>query len=104
HSQTFLQPLGTETVLLLTPEEVKLKPQALAAYLSAQSDLGYVSTAQESFRPLCTYAYDSPPHAGKLFYQRFQWVFFRHPRIDFTQPQEACRDFANFRKALRDST
>jgi LmbE family N-acetylglucosaminyl deacetylase len=100
NSQTFLQTQGTESVLLLTPEEARFKRQALAAYHSAQADLGYVGTARESFRPLWAYDYANPPHPGKLFYQRFQWVLFRHPRIDFTQPHEACRDFANFRKAL----
>jgi len=99
-SHTFPEMLGSESVLLLTPEEIQLKRKALAAYPSAQDDLGHVEDKRECLRPLSSYDYASPPHSGKLFYQRFQWVPFRHPRIDFTVPEEACRDFADFRKAL----
>lgn len=96
-SQTFPKLLGTEFVLDLSADEVRLKRQALAGYRSAQGDLGYVRVERESFRPLVAYDYDLPPHPGKLFYQRFQWVFFRHPRVDFTSPEEVCRDLAAFR-------
>lgn len=99
-SQTFPKTLGTERVLHLTPDEVQFKRKALAAYRSAQDDLGYVGVERECLRPLSAYDYGKPPHEGKMFYQRFQWVPFRHPRIDFTLPEEACRDFMAFRKDL----
>jgi len=35
-------------------------------------------------RPLPRYDYAAPPHPGRLFRERFQWVPLRHPRIDFT--------------------
>ncbi|MCY3020945.1 MAG: PIG-L family deacetylase [Planctomycetota bacterium] len=99
-SQSFPRTFGTETVLELSPEEVQRKRQAMALYCSAQRDLGYVRLERECLRPLAVYDYGQAPHAGTLFYQRFQWVFFRHPRVDYTRPEEACRDFAGFRCAL----
>lgn len=100
-AQTFPKTEGREHILLLSPAEREFKRQALAAYRSAQGDLGYVGVERESFRRLGAYDYGQPPHSGKLFYQRFQWVFFQHPRIDFTLPEEACRDFLAFRESLR---
>ena len=32
--------------------------------------------------------YAAPPHAGTLFRERFHWVPFRHPRIDFAPSAE----------------
>jgi LmbE family N-acetylglucosaminyl deacetylase len=100
HSQTFPDPRGTEVVLELTPAEVELKRKAMAVYQSAQGDLNYVKIERESLRPLAIYDYSRPPHPGKLFYQRFQWVPFRHPRVDFTLPEQVCRDVADFQRAL----
>jgi len=99
-SQTFPATLGPECILELSAEEAQLKRQALARYSSAQGDLVYVGVGREAFRPIAAYDYSRPPHEGKLFYQRFQWVFFRHPRVDFTQPAEVCRDLLRFRSSL----
>ncbi len=89
NAQSF--PDGGEGLMLsLSPDEVALKREALAMYPSETGNLGYVGTARERFRPLPAHDYARPPHAGRTFYQRFQWVPFRHPRVDFTTPEEVC--------------
>jgi LmbE family N-acetylglucosaminyl deacetylase len=99
-AQTFPKELGTENVLVLTPEEIEFKRKALAVYVSARRDLGFVGIERECLRPMPTYDYAKRPHPGKLFYERFQWVPFRHPRIDYTRPEQACRNFTEFREAI----
>jgi LmbE family N-acetylglucosaminyl deacetylase len=90
HSQTFPVANNTETVLALTPQEQAQKRRALRLYVSERSNLGYVGTAEERLRPLAPYDYSRPPHAGTLWYARFQWVPFAHPRVDFTRPDEVA--------------
>jgi len=87
---------GTERTLTLTPAEQIAKRQALAAYASERGNLGYVALEREMFRPLAPYDYAAPPHAGKLWYARFQWVPFRHPGVDFTQPDEVSQALARY--------
>ncbi len=87
-AQTFPEINGTETTLTLTPEEQALKKRLLALYASERDNLGYVGTTRECFRPLARYDYTRPPHPGTVWYARFQWVPFRHPRLDFTRPTE----------------
>lgn len=96
HSQRFAKPNGSEREILLTAEEQAAKRAALGAYASEARNLGYVQVERECFRPLAAYDYSRPPHAGLLFYQRFQWVPFRHPRIDFTKPEEVSVAIAGF--------
>lgn len=94
NSQRFIDPSHDEdaatTILFLTPAERELKQRQLAAYGSERGNLDYVRVEQEALRPQSVYDYSRPPHAGPAFYQRFQWVPFRHPRIDFTTPGEVC--------------
>lgn len=97
-SQEFASPQGAEERIVLTAEEQAGKRQALKIYASEQGNLGYVRTEQEVFRPLASYSYSRPPHPGKLFYQRFQWVPY-HPRVDYTHPEEVCRALVNFGSA-----
>lgn len=94
--QEFPATNGSEQILALMGDEMALKRRALALYASEKGNLGYVGAARECFRPQADYDYRSPPHPGKTFYQRFQWVPFRHPRIDFTTPDEVCRTLARF--------
>jgi len=89
-AQTFPFPNGTEVTLTLSEEEVLFKKQMLAMYKSEQQNLGYVGTHHECYRPLARYDYSKPPHEGTLWYARFQWVPFRHPRVDFTKPEHVC--------------
>ncbi|MCP4330200.1 MAG: PIG-L family deacetylase [Alphaproteobacteria bacterium] len=92
--QTFIDPAGDEISLDLTPDEAARKRSALSLYASEKGNLGHVGTGRECFRPLAGYDYAGPPHPGRTFYQRFQWVPFRHPRIDFTTPEDLCRVLA----------
>lgn len=84
-SNTFLAPNGTETLLLLSPEEQHMKRTALALYASEKNNLGAIRVSQEMLRPLAQYNYAQAPHKGKLGYERFQWVPFKHPRVDYTK-------------------
>lgn len=90
NAQTFPFLTGTEVVVELTPEEQERKRAAIALYASEQKNLDYVGTQRETFRPLALYDYGRPPHEGTLWYTRFHWVPLRHPRVDFTKPQDVC--------------
>lgn len=98
NSQRFIGP-DCGTVITLTPEEQDHKRQQLAAYGSEGGNLDYVRCDHEALRPQAAYDYSKPPHAGLTFYQRFQWVPFRHPRIDFTTPAEVCVAIKRLREA-----
>jgi len=91
HSQSFPFPNGTETVYRLSDEERDFKKQALKIYCSEKGNLGYVQTEQECFRPLTHSDYAKPPHEGTLWYAKFQWVPFKHPRVDFTDPSDVSK-------------
>jgi len=95
-SQAFPAPNGTEEVLTLTDAERSLKRRALVTYASERGNLGYVATEREVLRPLARYDYAAAPHAGKLWYARFQWVPFRHPQVDFTKPEAVSRALATY--------
>lgn len=95
-AQTFPDPRGDELILTLTPEEAAAKRVALAIYGSEQGNLAHIDVARESFRPLGPTDYGRPPHEGTLFYRRFQWVPFRHPRIDFTTDAEVSAAITRF--------
>jgi LmbE family N-acetylglucosaminyl deacetylase len=89
-SQAFIEPNGRECELILDDAEQARKRELLRLYASEQKNLGYVGVEREVFRPLADYDYTRPPHAGRMFYQRFQWVPY-HPRIDYCRPEEVCR-------------
>jgi LmbE family N-acetylglucosaminyl deacetylase len=96
-SHEFAAPSHDDVVLVLTAEERELKAALLAAYASERGNLRHIEIGRERFRPLARYDYTRPPHASPLFYERFQWVPFRHPRVDFTSPREICAAMASFR-------
>ena len=93
-SQSFAQPNGTEEVLMVTAEEARFKTKLLSIYRSERGNLRYVRVQQECLRPLTRYDYQSAPHPGRLFYERFQWVPFRHPRVDFDRPEAVRQTLA----------
>ena len=95
-SHAFPAPNGSETVLTLAAEEQAAKRAALALYRSERLNLAYVRSEVEVFRPLIKYDYGGPPHEGKLWYARFQWVPFRHPGVDFTDPAEVSRTLSAY--------
>ena len=99
-SGRFESPDGHETVLNLDAEERHWKQQLLACYRSERGNLAHIACDTESFRPLARYDYAARPHAGRLFYERFQWVPFRHPRIDFERPERVLAALAAFREGL----
>ncbi|HUK58211.1 MAG TPA: PIG-L family deacetylase [Stellaceae bacterium] len=96
-SGRFKAPDGRETVVRLDPEEQRWKQQLLALYRSERGNLAHIACKTESFRPLARYDYAARPHEGRLFYERFQWVPFRHPRIDFERPERVLAALAAFR-------
>ncbi len=95
-SHRFPRPNGGERDVALTEDEKAAKRAALDIYASARATLGHVKLDRECFRPIAAYDYGHPPHPGLLFYQRFQWVPFRHPRVDYTDPGEVCRAITGF--------
>ncbi|HUO11821.1 MAG TPA: PIG-L family deacetylase [Caulobacteraceae bacterium] len=99
NSHAFPVSHGDEVTLDLTAEERAAKRQALALYASERQNLSYVKVEREVFRPLPAHDYAAPPHPGRLWYARFQWVPFRHPGVDFTQPSEVARALAAYRAA-----
>ena len=94
-SQSFIRRAGSERILELAPAERAAKRELLDLYASERGNLGYVGTEREAFRPLAASDYSRPPHDGRCFYQRFQWVPF-HPRVDRGRPEEVCRAAATF--------
>jgi hypothetical protein len=86
-SGSFILPNGTEEILLLTPEEAGWKRSLLAFYRSERGNLRHIRPKTEALRPLPAYDYGQRPHLGRLFYERFPWLPFHHPRIDFDPPE-----------------
>ncbi|HWD57218.1 MAG TPA: PIG-L family deacetylase [Stellaceae bacterium] len=110
-SNRFADARGGVIELRLTREEAALKRRALALYASERGNLAHIRAAEEAYRPLPRHDYGAPPHAGTLFRERFQWVPFRHPRIDFTPSAEVYamlgpwhRHHASFAASLREAT
>ncbi len=95
-TQSFVSTDETARVILLTPEEIASKKAVLKIYASEAGNLSSLGVEQESYRPLSSYDYAQLPHQGKLWYARFQWVPFRHPRVDFTDPTEASKAIVAF--------
>ncbi len=83
-SNRFVDARGGVVELRLSREETAEKRRALALYASEHANLAHIRVAQEAWRPLPRYDYAMPPHHGTLFRERYRWVPFRHPRIDFT--------------------
>ena len=87
---------GREQTFELTEAEQAAKRRAVALYRSEKRNLGYVDCTREVFRPLAPCDYSRPPHAGQLWWARFQWVPFRHPMVDFTPPAEVYATIGNY--------
>jgi LmbE family N-acetylglucosaminyl deacetylase len=85
--QQFLLPAGEETELEITPEEMQVKQQMLAAYGSQHPFLLEFNSAVERYRSQPTYNYSQPPHFGPLNYEAWQWPI---------KGSEVCAEFAWF--------
>jgi len=96
HSQTFVSTDNTTRVVKLTPHDRLVKQGLLKLYASEAGNLRSIKTVQESYRPIASYNYALPPHQGKLWYERFRWVPFRHPRIDSTSSQVVSNAIMDF--------
>ena len=83
-SNRFFDARGGVIELHLSREEAADKRRALALYASERGNLAHIRIGVEVYRPLPRHDYAAPPHTGTLFRERFHWVPFRHPRIDFT--------------------
>ena len=94
-TNTFVSNTDAVCELHLSTLEQAHKRELLARYRSERGNLSYVGTRVERFRPLARYDYSTPPHSGRTFYQRFQWVPW-HPRIDRTKPADVCRSLMSF--------
>jgi N-acetylglucosamine malate deacetylase 1 len=90
-SNRFLDARGGVIELHLSREEAADKHRALALYASERGNLAHIKTEMEVYRPVPRHDYAVPPHPGTLFRERFHWVPFRHPRIDFTPSAEVYR-------------
>jgi LmbE family N-acetylglucosaminyl deacetylase len=95
-AQSFPALTGGETVVRLSATEAAQKAALLGLYQSQSRQLRRVHCQQEVLRPLATYDYRKPPHPGRLFYQRFAWLPFPIPQVDFTPPARVCARFARF--------
>lgn len=92
----FPAPAGGEEEIRLDAAAQARKRALLALYRSERANLRHVGTEREAIRPLARYDYAAPPHPGTLFYARFHWVPFRHPRVDRTPPAEVTRALGAF--------
>jgi LmbE family N-acetylglucosaminyl deacetylase len=95
-SNSFVSSDETSRTITLLPDERKFKRAALNMYASERSNLSSLRCDQESYRPLASYDYAHPPHQGVLWYTRFQWVPFKHPRVDFTSPEAVSSALTSF--------
>lgn len=95
--QTFPEGRGRGLELELSPAESAEKRALLEIYQSERGNLREIGLERECFRPLPpTRDYSKPAHEGVPHWARFQWVPFRHPRVDFTPPALVTRDIAAF--------
>jgi N-acetylglucosamine malate deacetylase 1 len=95
-SNWFFDARGGVIELHLNPEEAAEKRRALALYASERGNLAHIKTGAEAYRPLPRHDYAAPPHLGTLFRERFHWVPFRHPRIDFVPSAEVYRSLGQW--------
>jgi LmbE family N-acetylglucosaminyl deacetylase len=91
---------GQETVLRLDGAEAIWKRNLIARYHSERGNLRHIRFVREVLRPLPLHQYGRPPHPGRLFYERFQWIPFRHPRVDFTSPAKVAAAIGAFSAQL----
>ncbi len=96
HSNSFPARNGSEIVLDASLAETAQKRRALACYASERGNLAHIRVEREICRPLPRHDYAAPPHPGRLFRERFHWVPFRHPRIDFAPSSEVYAEIGRW--------
>lgn len=100
-SNRFASDRGGEVTIGATAGEAELKRAALDCYQSERRNLAHLVADREACRPLPRYDYGRQPHEGRLFRERFHWVPFRHPGVDFDASGEVYRDLAGWISARR---
>ncbi|HUN47611.1 MAG TPA: PIG-L family deacetylase [Stellaceae bacterium] len=95
-SQSFAAEAAGEEVLRLDAAAAARKRAVLALYASERSNLRHIGLEQESLRLLPERDYARLPHPRPLFWERFQWVPFRHPRVDFDPPEAVYASLADW--------
>ena len=70
----FLPDSGTQSIALqLTSSERALKRSLFNCFPSQAQMLNYFEIDTEQFRIAPDYDFTQPPHAGRLFYENFDW-------------------------------
>jgi LmbE family N-acetylglucosaminyl deacetylase len=87
---------GGEITIGATAQEAELKRAALACYESERRNLAHIVADREACRPVPRHDYARRPHAGRLFRERFHWVPFRHPGVDFDASVDVYRDLGEW--------
>ena len=64
---------GNGCVLELTPEQAEAKRRAFECFETQRETLSLFHTRTEALRPAPRYDFTCPPHAGKLYYENFDW-------------------------------
>ena len=100
-SNRFASDRGGEITIGATARDAELKRAAFACYESERRNLAHIVADREACRPLPRHDYGRPPHAGRLFRERFHWVPFRHPGVDFDASAEIYRDLDGWISARR---
>lgn len=66
-------PLSQEVTVPLSQPEQQLKERLLACFRTQERTLAAFRLEAERFRAAPPYDFTKPPHAGQLFYERFDW-------------------------------
>lgn len=70
----FLPAEGVQAITVqLTPQQREFKQRLLNCFTTQRKTLAQFRTDIECFRPAPRYDFSEPPHAGQLFYERFDW-------------------------------
>jgi LmbE family N-acetylglucosaminyl deacetylase len=88
-----------EMTIAASAWEAQRKHDALRRYASERGNLRQNGVTHEAGRLLPRQDYGMPPHAGRLFRERYHWVPFRHPRVDFDASAEIYRDLGRWASA-----
>lgn len=69
----FLPDGCAEVIQSLSVEEKRKKVERLACFVTQAETLRIFAIEDERYRYAPSYDFNQPPHAGKLFYESFQW-------------------------------
>ena len=70
---SFLPGQDAGVVVILSPEERQRKARMFECFRSQQEVLRRFAIGEERFRRAPAYDFTSPPHAGKLWYENWDW-------------------------------